>query len=613
MRIASCRVMTRPMWVQNGGAPPPQDITPSLVVNSLSGVAPLVVQFDATGTTGTGTTTPFHDFEYRWSFGDPWNTGDPGTKYWSNGARPGLLEKNYAKGPVAGHVFEKPGTYTVTLTVFDGTTTATQTTNITVTDPDVVFAGKTTCISADGDFTGAPVGATLVTSSDFTASLSAAVAAGARRVLFKRGLSYSTSTYYIFNRTEPFILGAFGSGARPVVNLTASGYSVFIPNQAAKMDCRVMDLEIAGNGYSGGFMVQSMLPYPVPDARPDLTVCGGVSVIRCYAHDLSHLHTPTGHDNAVVDCEFLNCVNPSSAMPVYAQDCFRYFMAGNLLDSNSMGEYSTRYQGGTYGIISNNTFKRCGTGKTVFTLRGDQTQTAYITQYHVISDNWFDGESCAGSANVLTISPQNGTRNEQIKDVIVERNYITAAIGMASMSLICARQVTVRNNLFRNQSTGIGNFITLNWGGNTGGLPYIKDVKVFNNTFISTSTGGKSALGLIDVSSGTTVLDTIVKNNFMYAPNATTNGSNNNTGADFIFDQASGGSTILQANSTQAQTRVASPTLPTLPPDQSSDYASWGLSAGCYGINTGVPVQGIVEDFFGTLRTGTMDMGAVTY
>src|SRR4030067_554946 len=108
-------------------APAPGGLVLSLVPARTSGVAPLAVFFDASATTDTGVTNrPFHDLEYTWSFGDP----SAGT--WANGAQPGVSSKNSATGPVTAHVFETPGAYTVSLTAFDGTNTATTTTTITV-------------------------------------------------------------------------------------------------------------------------------------------------------------------------------------------------------------------------------------------------------------------------------------------------------------------------------------------------------------------------------------------------------------------------------------------------------------------------------------------------
>ena len=53
------------------------------------GISPLLVFFDATGTTDsaiTGNTTAFQDVTYTWNFGD---TGASGTDTWAYGSNPG--------------------------------------------------------------------------------------------------------------------------------------------------------------------------------------------------------------------------------------------------------------------------------------------------------------------------------------------------------------------------------------------------------------------------------------------------------------------------------------------------------------------------------------------
>src|SRR5688572_12692926 len=111
-------------------------IVPSVVASRLSGVAPLFVFFDATGTTDPTTARPFHDLEYRWDF------RDLGSGYWSTTG----LQKNFAKGPVTGHVFETPGTYTVNYFVRNaaGSTPVQYVQQINVQDPNVVFSGSNT-------------------------------------------------------------------------------------------------------------------------------------------------------------------------------------------------------------------------------------------------------------------------------------------------------------------------------------------------------------------------------------------------------------------------------------------------------------------------------------
>ncbi len=169
---------------------PSEEISPSLVkaraANGTGDVcaAPCGVHFDATGTTwgGHSKVEADLDLEYRWDFGDPSCSGD------------GLFEAsgqrcNEARGFVAAHLYETPGTYSVTLCVADGAEGACRSTDVVVSDPDMVYPGtQTVCVSNNGDHSGCPAGARRVSSqSDFDAALSAHLGAN-KRVLFHRGV-----------------------------------------------------------------------------------------------------------------------------------------------------------------------------------------------------------------------------------------------------------------------------------------------------------------------------------------------------------------------------------------------------------------------------------------
>ena len=232
------------------------NISLSLVPARTAGVAPLSVFFDATGTTApTLTPRPFHDIEYQWNFGDPLGSPVLGTT-WSTGSRAGSSSRNLAKGPVTAHVFERPGTYTVTLSARHGANTAATTTTITVTDPNVVFAGNTTCFSNTSDFTGCPNPANQITTTNFIA-VTNATSTGARRLLLRRGHTFTVSgNSGRISVQGPGILGAFGPAASPIpvvraltnnAILQTSGPTVFNPTPFG--DWRIMDMELDGSGF----------------------------------------------------------------------------------------------------------------------------------------------------------------------------------------------------------------------------------------------------------------------------------------------------------------------------------------------------------------------------
>jgi hypothetical protein len=129
------------------GTPAEAALSLQLAASRVSGVAPLGVFFDTAGTTSASTDRPFLDLAYCWDFADP----DSGSFTMTTGHA-----RNQAKGPVAAHVFEKPGTYKVTVSARDRQgRVATRAIEIRVDDPNAVFAGDaTTCFSSSGNFSG---------------------------------------------------------------------------------------------------------------------------------------------------------------------------------------------------------------------------------------------------------------------------------------------------------------------------------------------------------------------------------------------------------------------------------------------------------------------------
>jgi GT2 family glycosyltransferase len=188
-------------------------ITLSLEASRAQGVAPLAVFFDASGTKAEGSTRPFQDLAYCWEFGDP-RSGDFSTTGQS---------RNQARGPVAAHVFETPGTYTVKVRARDASgRVAERSVSVTIDDPERVFAGQgTVCFSGAGNFDGCPAGASRVTAQVLSA-LKGHVQPN-RRLLLRRGESFRADAALPINNQGPGIVGAFGKGARPKIISQKSG------------------------------------------------------------------------------------------------------------------------------------------------------------------------------------------------------------------------------------------------------------------------------------------------------------------------------------------------------------------------------------------------------
>lgn len=207
-------------------------------------VAPCAVHFDAIGqgalsptpyvtseTTDPAYPRPFHSLLFVWDFGEP-NAGT-----WPHSG----VNKNTATGGIAGHTYRNPGTYTVTLRVTNpaGESNSTSRT-VTVADPATVFsAANTFCFANDdSNWTGCPLNC--ATDDNCTVSSNALLLftggdncvgnddcanadAGARRILLRRGSTFSATTSVgMGNNTAPGLVQAFGSGAKPVIDLNGA-------------------------------------------------------------------------------------------------------------------------------------------------------------------------------------------------------------------------------------------------------------------------------------------------------------------------------------------------------------------------------------------------------
>ena len=235
----------------------PATFTASLTASRVSGVAPLYVNFDATGTTHPQIANPTHDLFYSWTF------GDAGAGNWANGVQSaGLTSKNAAFGPVTGHVFETPGTYVVDLIVMDGVTTKTKSVSITVQDPNVVYAGTNTiCISNTGNFSGAPTGALQITRSGDTDIYTAinAYKASNKRILLCKSDTWIATAQLQFDNLSGMTLGGYGPGgvaatfgSGTMVTVTPNNYgggagkSTFLMG-TGNSDLRICNFKIESN------------------------------------------------------------------------------------------------------------------------------------------------------------------------------------------------------------------------------------------------------------------------------------------------------------------------------------------------------------------------------
>ncbi len=598
-----------------GGAPPPLlplaatcstapagAITISINASRTSGIGPLAVFFDASATTSTATSRPFHELEYRWDF------GDAGSGMWSQGTRPGVNSRDTATGPVAAHIYENPGPYTVTLTVTDGTNTVVENcVVITVTSPDVAFAATTACVAVAampvaGGPGGCPAGATTVQSSDFDATLATLLASGRKRILFNRGETFVASVTAPINAAGPGLIGAYGAGPKPIVQATAAAIGVSSLAGPAISDWRIMDLELVGlaatsTGISGQGPASQITMYRI-DAHD---IQFGISFSQSL---LDVINTPVfiapiWDQIAIVDSTIQRVIggvnNGGNGVFMSAT---RFAFLGNLIDDTTNAEHGIRTPFINSGVLSNNTISNIADIRVNITIRGPNfagTPTipaGTFTEGVVLSDNKIIGGDSDG---IVGVGPNTDSFDQRIRKLIWERNWFVAGVGTSQAIRFEGSDITFRNNIVdMSGAVSLSGAVGLTVA-TAGVAPDSSNINIFNNTFFR-SDAGASTFRPVLLQVGASNIT--IQNNLAYGP-AT-------FAATMIFDAGAIGLTA-SFNSSNGQIAGTTPNFVTISPITLADYS---LNAGyARDGGTAVPVR---SDLFGVPRPqgAAFDIGA---
>lgn len=568
----------------------------AMLPSRLTGVAPLSVFLDATGTTINTTATPapkpFHDLEYQWNFGDA-NLSPPvgGTNTWNTGSWATSSSRNSATGPVSAHVYETPGTYYVSLTITDGANSVSNVcTPIVVQDPDIVFSGTNTiCIAATstpaivtsstpGD---CPVGAITVVEPSFSAAITSYAKTG-KRVLFRRGDTFTASTTANITENGPGTIGAFGSGALPVMTSANNAIlQISNPKTPTIGDWRFMDLNLDGSlnkasygvSFWGGMKQVTFLRLTIHDVGNGIQASDALLTYFNSNRNPGHLEWD---QIAIVDSNIYHMIGGYGSYGIFLSGQ-RFSLQGTIVDDTTGGEHVVRLPYVFKGVISNNTFSNPAIAKAVIKLHGpiwsistnSPTGVASngYTEKVVISDNKL---VATNNDWTVTVGPENAFTDERVRDVILERNWFKPGVGSQSHVIVMARDITIRNNLF-DMTGGVSSspIKITRWGSE----PYPDNVSILNNTFYDASTRGEAQ----NVYIAPNITNTTVINNLAFAPNVTS--------PVMIFNQ--GKELIQSTNSTSAQMKT-SPPFATSNPANPLDFLP---PADSYGVNTGTTIS----------------------
>lgn len=580
-------------------------ITPAVTVSRSTGVAPLAVHFDASATTATAwTSRPFHELEYRWDF------GDGSTSTWQYGAGEGTLLKRIAFGPIASYLYETAGTFTPALQVkYNNDIVTYPLPSVTVTASNTQWAGtKTVCVSTDGDFTGAPAGCTQVTSSNAVTAISGNIGSGDVRILLKRGGTYAVGSRIIIDQPGPGYIGAWGSGAKPIFNLTTSGSGIQISSSAtpSMADWRIMDLQFEGNNTDaaaiwGGGSMRDLLVLRNDIRNLKFGLSFSISNLDAI-NNSGYTHAAWSNffimDNTIND--LVGVANGSNGMYLSLE---RSAVMGNYVNPNNKGEHGIRAAYESYSVFSHNEITGIPSGRAFLTLRSpDQggatfpsgTYGTYVySEKNYVSDNRFYGGYTTGMSGV---GPTNGTATGRSRDFVWERNLFEASATTNESLNLAGVNITARNNLFKmTGGAAIGTQPLAN-------SPVPDGLWIYNNTIYATSTSANLFSVIQNEVGNMTGSVFEIKNNIFYAPN-TSNGNS-------LITNLVGATINVGGTSNSASTeRTTSPNFATMPPVAAAHFKP---ITGSYAIGRGVTVP-VWSDYFGVSTGSTRDIGAIRH
>jgi hypothetical protein len=325
-------------------------------------VAPRLIKFSAKNTTSSETTKPFRDLIYYWDFGD---TDTTSTWPTHGGVMPARL-RNRFKGPVAAHVYETAGTYTWRCWALNPVTDTIVSTSgsVTILSPDSVYpTTNTICFANSGqDFVGAPSAASQITTASFNTAMSSA--GNWKRLLFRRGGTYSITSIPSAANFTGLSIGSFGSGADPIINLSASTRLMTVTDS---IGLRIYDLDVHGQSNASTECITSGKATDLLILRVDCqdldSGLGGFVFEETGVGKLSDLV-------GIVDC---NCIHlgggGAGANWVFAY-CANMCILGCRFEDSTGREHVCRLQHSPDSVIAYCHFKDPATGRGCLTVRG---------------------------------------------------------------------------------------------------------------------------------------------------------------------------------------------------------------------------------------------------
>jgi len=591
-------------------------------------VAPCAVHFDAIGngfdrTSDPAFARPFHTLTFEWDFGDP----DAG-EWTVTGKR-----RNEGLGAIAGHLYERPGTYVVTLAVTnpDGETGMIQRA-VTVADPNTAFTpSQTWCFANSGVPGGAGFEHCPVTQASQHVVIGASVADGWNRAVARNGYCSTTAgapRRCLFRSGDTFLkqgenvlgsiggqglIDSFGPGARP--RIVGSGSFASIAGDGWTV--ANLDVEVSGT-QAYLLKLQNETSHVTAWNLRGRGLRGG-----CFVSQGTAAQT---HSDLVAVIE-VDCV--AAPLPGMGGGAFlrteRTLVLGSTFDNNYEGEFSLRTIHFPRSVIAHSRLARpqddanntrnviqlrawAGTSNTVPGTPPTPTDTEWV----IIADNVLSQATEDSVIRTCQGNECNGTIDSpELQNVVIERNFFffeqggcCGNFGMTKVFWLQGGDITVRNNVvdLRGIKDGEGTQALVVQAPNMAGSTNDDNVHVLSNTVFYDDAISQDDFRICGSTAGS---GHRCWNNLAYIPNHH---------AD--QDAAAGGSWQTADN----VFATASPFVAPVPPRGSVDADDFRLGPQAQqAIDAGTPIEGggsaVLTDYGVQCRPagGGWDVGAWEY
>jgi len=537
-----------------------QASTPRIQTIATSGMAPFTVHVNGLGSSlGIGTELTAR---YEWNFGD---AGSP---------------FNSLVGWNAAHTYNQPGSYTITLKLTNQagqSASVTQQITVNANTRSVIYVSPSGSDSNSGTSSSSPIK---------TYAKAATMLASNRSILFQRGGVYPT-TANLYISQQNLTVGAYGSGALPVIQFTSSAsYAKMIDFDSSARDVVIENLRFdSTNAQPNNTIVRALQPHGT-----------NITVRNCSFGKISYaMNTGGGGVNGLLSQS--NAADVLGAYYLWGEGS-NHVHIGNTV-AGGLDEHNIRFGGCSKILLANNDLTNTSKS-TIWCMLGDH---AYITGNTLRAGRFLAGPNFAVS------SP-----GERFPWLVFEANQI---INEGVILYSGAENMIFRNNVIN--FTG-GECFSI-WGYLSQWNRTVKNVTIVNNTALNSSSQYGKFMKLGDGADSITVANNLYDAPGLNASWGATNAyvvgsslSNLNFHHNLWATQASGsyvhvvgggGKTVPQwAGYSQVNSEAYRPFTAA---DLNSQFRPQ------FSANSGAAVPGVHRDFYGNPRplTGAVTAGAV--